>query len=334
LTLALLGCGRFGTRQAEALGRLSTARMAAVWDPELARAQRLGRCHGADIATSAEAIWERGDIDGVILATPTATHHDLALAASRAGKHALVAAPVALSLAEFDAMRRAADAAGTRLMVGQPLRFHDVARALHLAVREGDVGEPVFVHWVSIEPQSWPGGWRAWQTDPAQSGGLALHQEINGIGLALWLLDRAPERVYAQGASGASPGSAGDDSLQIEVRCANGANVLIEVHRHLPAVASHYQAAILLGTRGQAEWSTRDESLLLGQSGAHLALSTEVRALRDELEHFVACCQERREPAMTAAQVRAALAAALAANLSLQRAQPVDLANVPGMIAS
>lgn len=332
--VALLGCGLFGTRHAEALRRVPTARLAAVWDPQIARAQRLGRCHDADVVTSAEEMWQHGEIDGVILATPTATHHDLTLAAASASKHVLVEKPAALSLAEFDAMRQAASAAGTLLMVGQTLRFHDVSRALHLAAREGDIGQPVFFHWVSDSARPWPAGWRAWQTDPAQSGGMALHLGVHGIDLALWLLESAPERVYAQGAKLASPGLDVYDSLQIGVRCANGSNALIEVHLNLPVENALYQAATLLGTGGQAQWTTREETLYFGRNGARLAVGTDDRELRDELAHFVECCQEQHEPSVTENQVRWALAAALAANLSLQSAQPVAVSDIPGMTES
>lgn len=333
-TFALFGCGVFGTRHAEALVGVPTARLAAVWDPDLARAHRLGRCYGADVVASAGDLWQRGDIDGVILATPTATHHELTLAAARAGKHVLVEKPAALSVVEFDEMHRAAETAGTLLMVGQTLRFHDVSKALHRAAREGDIGQPVFFNWVSDSARSWPAGWQAWQTDPAQSGGMALHLGIHGIDLALWLLESAPERIYAQGANLASPGLAVYDSLQIGVRCANGANALIEVHLNLPADNALYQAATLLGTRGQAQWTTREESLSFSRHGARFVVAADDRELRDELAYFVECCQAGRAPSVTPTQVRWALGAALAANLALQTEQPVTVADILGMAES
>ena len=328
--LAIIGCGAFGTKHAEALGRVPTARLVAVWDPDAARARQLGRCYAADVASSAEDIWQRGDIDGVILATPTDTHHALTLAAANAGKHVLVEKPVALSLPELDDMQRAAAAARTLLMVGQTLRFHPVAQAMHRAAREGDVGQPVFFNWVSDSARSWPSGWQAWQTDPARSGGMALHLGVHGIDLALWLLDSAPERVYAQGANLASPGLRVYDSLQIGVRCANGANALVELHLNLPAEHALYQAASLLGTRGQAQWTNRDDGLYVGRGGVRLIDNGYDQSLRDELAHFVDCCQQRREPSITPEQVKWVLAAALAANRSLESGQAVVIGDVPG----
>lgn len=328
--LAIIGCGAFGTKHAAALGRVPTARLVAVWDPDVARARHLGRCHGAAVVTSADVIWRRADIDGVILATPTDTHRALVVAAANAGKHVLVEKPVALNLRDLDDMERATAAAGTMMMVGQTLRFHRVAQALHRVAREGDVGRPVFFNWVSDSARSWPAGWQAWQTDPTRSGGMALHLGVHGIDLALWLLDRAPERVYAQGANLASPALRVYDSLQIGVRCADGANALIELHLNLPVEHARYQAATLLGTRGQARWTIGDDGMSFGRGGASLLGTEGDRSLSDELSHFVDCCRQRREPSITPTQVRSVLATALAANLSLESGQAIVVGDVLG----
>ena len=331
--LAIIGCGDFGTRHAEALCRVPTARLVAVADVNAKRAERLARSFGAG-TTSVDAMCSRADIDGVILATPTDTHHTLTLAATNAGKHVLVEKPVALSLRELNEMQGAAAAAGTLLIVGQSLRFQKVPQALHRAAREGDVGQPVYFNWVSDSARAWPGGWRAWQTQPARSGGMALHLGVHGIDLALWLLDSAPERVYAQGANLASPELEVYDSLQIGIRCANGSNALIELHLNLPAANASYQAAFLLGTRGQAQWALPDDGLYIGRGGARLLADADDRSLSDELAHFVDCCQHRREPSISATQVRWVLATALAANLSLQSGEAIAVGDVPGSAGS
>ena len=325
LPLALIGCGTIGEQFVAALATLPAARLVLVCDARAERAERLARLAGASATTAPELVWRRADVAAVIIATPTPSHAPLTLAAARAGKHVLVEKPAALSLGDLDAMQRACAAAGVVLLVGQTLRFTVVGRALVEAVRAGDLGQPVLVSWVANTARPWPGGWRAWQTDPARSGGMALHLGIHGLDLALALLGSPPRRVYAQGANLAAPGLAVHDQLHLLVRCANGANALVEVYSSLPGRDNVYQAATIYGTRGQAEWTLQHDGLLLAAGGAQLLRADPTASLRAELEHFVACCQGQAEPAVTPEQARWALAAALAANRSLARGQPVEL---------
>ena len=51
-----------------------------------------------------EALLDRSDVDAVCLCTPSGLHAEQTLAAARAGKHVLVEKPMALRLADADAM--------------------------------------------------------------------------------------------------------------------------------------------------------------------------------------------------------------------------------------
>src|SRR5689334_12661712 len=80
-------------------------------------------------------------IDAVVIGTPNALHAPQAIACLEAGKHVLVEKPMATSLAEADAMCRAADASEGRLMVAHCWRFHEDVQALRRRIEAGDLGE-------------------------------------------------------------------------------------------------------------------------------------------------------------------------------------------------
>ncbi|MGH2311153.1 Gfo/Idh/MocA family protein, partial [Enterococcus faecalis] len=88
------------------------------------------------------------------------------LRAGRAGKHVHVEKPVALSLADFDAM--VAATRSTSLMVGQTVRFQPAVATLARSLHAGEVGRPRLVHVSWYTGYVWPGGWRGWQLDPAR----------------------------------------------------------------------------------------------------------------------------------------------------------------------
>jgi predicted dehydrogenase len=71
-----------------------------------------------------------GKVDVVSIATPTETHCEIACAFLEKGVHVLVEKPIALTLDEADRMIAAADALGSKLMVGQLERFNPAMVAL------------------------------------------------------------------------------------------------------------------------------------------------------------------------------------------------------------
>ena len=73
--------------------------------------------------TSLEEAVERLAFDAVVITTPTFTHAALAITAAKAGKHVLLEKPMALNLAECDAIIQACRDNGVLLQLGFMRRF-------------------------------------------------------------------------------------------------------------------------------------------------------------------------------------------------------------------
>ncbi len=104
---ALLGAGRIGKVHARAIAGDPDARLAAVADasPEAARA--VADQAGASVRTI-EDIAAAGDVDAVVICTPTDTHADLIETFARAGKAVFCEKPVDLRGAGQGLPRRGA----------------------------------------------------------------------------------------------------------------------------------------------------------------------------------------------------------------------------------
>jgi predicted dehydrogenase len=76
----------------------------------------------ADIHTDPMELIARDDIAAVGIVTPPGAHHDLSIAALKAGKHVLCEKPFALDATQAAAMRDAADRSGRTAMVGHEFR--------------------------------------------------------------------------------------------------------------------------------------------------------------------------------------------------------------------
>ena len=93
--------------------------------------------------TDVERVLADDAVDAVIIATPTATHADLAVAALEAGKHVLVEKPLAASSEEVD---RIDAARGDRIvMVGHTFVYNSAVGAVRDLVASGKLGRIQYV---------------------------------------------------------------------------------------------------------------------------------------------------------------------------------------------
>ena len=92
------------------------------------------------------------EIDAVVIATPTDTHSDIAVAAAKAGKHVFCEKPIDMTLEKTYAVVEAVEEAGVLFQVGFNRRFDHNFRRVREHVEEGNVGEPHIVRVTSRDP--------------------------------------------------------------------------------------------------------------------------------------------------------------------------------------
>ena len=92
----------------------------------------------------------RDDVDAVAIATPARTHHPIAMAALRAGKHVLVEKPLADSVPDGREMVAAAEAHGLVLMTDHTYCYTPAVQRIRELVADGALGEILFVDSVRI----------------------------------------------------------------------------------------------------------------------------------------------------------------------------------------
>jgi predicted dehydrogenase len=85
-------------------------------------------------------------LDAVVIATPAASHFTIAQAALDAGKHVLVEKPLATNTAEVDELIRLANSHRVVLMVGHTFIYNDAVRRLRKMIREGELGDIVYLY--------------------------------------------------------------------------------------------------------------------------------------------------------------------------------------------
>jgi predicted dehydrogenase len=141
LDIGVCGLGSIGRRHLRVLATRSDVR-AHGFDPafEPTEAERTIVVESSyeDLLTNAA--------DGVIIATPDASHAPLAQQACRAGVAVLVEKPVTDSTPAADDMQRVAEEHGVPVLVGHVLRHAAVVRRARQLLAEAAIGTPVSFH--------------------------------------------------------------------------------------------------------------------------------------------------------------------------------------------
>ena len=138
--LGLIGCGAFGQFCMATYAKMPQVRPAAMVDVQGDLARRVGRAFGVPAFESPGELLDRPDVDIVHVATPPSTHHQLVLAAARAGKHVLCEKPLAMNTAEGSQMLAAVAAKGLIAPTNLILRYNAVTVAAKAVIDSGALG--------------------------------------------------------------------------------------------------------------------------------------------------------------------------------------------------
>jgi len=182
--LGFLGVGWIGRSRLDALTAAGAAEVAAIADPAVPGA----------LGSLGELL--EADLDGVVIATPSAQHAEQAIAAFERGLPVFVQKPVGRSAAEVREVVEAARRADRLLGVDLSYRHAAAFGAAHDAVRSGALGD-VFAADLAFHNAYGPD--KPWFYDPQLSGGgCVIDLGIHLVDLAVWTLDIAPADVRAR----------------------------------------------------------------------------------------------------------------------------------------
>ena len=175
--LGLVGLGWWGGELAAAVRRSGAAELVACHARTAAAREDFAERTGCRAVGSLQEMLAAEDVEGVILATPHSVHADQVCEAAGAGKHVLVEKPFTLTVEEGRRAVEAADAAGTRLMVGYQRRRQVPNRRIHEMLGRGEMGTPLMASSMFNVSRGYPATWRAEDAETPLGGmtGLGVH---------------------------------------------------------------------------------------------------------------------------------------------------------------
>ncbi|WP_068115849.1 Gfo/Idh/MocA family protein [Tropicimonas marinistellae] len=168
----ILGCGDVcEVKSGPALQKAGRSSVRIVMRRDGAKAADYARRHGvAHWTDDADTLLTDPEIDAVYIATPPSTHADYAIRAVQAGKHVLLEKPMALTVAECDAVIAAQKSTGRKLCVAYYRRALPRFEHFRQIAQSGEIGALRMVeirHFLPTEAR--PD--QPWKIDPAIGGG-------------------------------------------------------------------------------------------------------------------------------------------------------------------
>ena len=279
LGIGLVGAGAImRLSHAPTVSKTAGARLAAVFDRDLSRAEALAGEFGGKAYNELEAMLSSSDVDAVIVATPNRFHEEGVVAAAAHGKHVFCEKPLTIDIQSGYRMVKVCREAGVVLQVGFNQRFWSQVQIAKSLVEAGFIGK---IHQVrsnySEKASAYPAATN-YRYDMAQSGGatiidLTIHRidllrhlvgDISGV-MAELVHSELPEKV--------------DDNVFMLTRFEEGARGCLSGNRFSPNIGD---GTDLYGTEGTIHISSETSSPV---NAAQLAVYTEkcVKDLPDVL---------------------------------------------------
>jgi predicted dehydrogenase len=319
---------------AAALAGADGAELAGVADDDAERGRAFADRHDTELVDAADLA---AAVDAAVVTAPNARHLDWIESAAAAGADVLCEKPLMPTVAGCDrAIATCADA-GVELGVAMPLRFSVPARRAREALEAGAVGDLGSIS--GANRSAMPGGWFA---DPDLAGGGAVvDHTVHLVDLVHWLTGERVAEVYGEQATRLHDVPVEDVNV-LSMELTDGTAFLLDGSWSTPQEWDFWgdariellgdDGSVAVDCFGQTFRRTRDppghggRPPVDGRGDAATGIDRVYWGSDPELaliEEFVDAVAAGREPAVTGAEGRAAVAVVEAAYESAERGEPV-----------
>jgi hypothetical protein len=295
-SIVLVGCGDWGKNIAKTLVHLNALK--GIVDPHpTEQVVALTKELNVPLLDFNECLKD-SYLSGMVMATPTPTHFNLAFKALTAGKHVLVEKPLATEKKQVQNLIKLAQKKNRVLMVGHLLLYHPAFQKILEWVESGKLGKILEI-----------------QTYRKNLGKIHLHESVawdlgpHDLSMVFALIQGKPLKKFS--AQGHAYASSHDDISTLSLEFEEGLFAQINLSRLHPWKE---QKLIVVGTQGMAvfddtkPWDQKavfyknyttleKEKVILhkDQTGETANLSP-AEPLRLELEHFIQCIERSQIP--------------------------------------
>ncbi|MEK5038292.1 Gfo/Idh/MocA family protein [Sporosarcina sp. FSL K6-3457] len=292
----------------------------ALCDSNEQRLTEVGKRYGiTKLYSNYAELLKNEEIDAVSICTWNNTHAEIAIAALEAGKHVLVEKPLSMTVEQALAVEVAVKKSGKILQVGFVRRHGDNTKLLKRFIDQDEFGEIYYAKASCLRRLGNPGGW--FSDQEKSGGGPLIDLGVHMIDIC-WYLMGKPRPVSVSGNTYSRLGNRShienltfykaadynptinnvEDLANALIRFDNGASLYVDVSFTLHAKKDELFVK-LFGEKGGAEIEpelamvTEKNNTILNITPQIDSLSFDFEgAFQNEINHFVDCCLEGKEP--------------------------------------
>ena len=265
LRIGVIGAGRIGIVHSGSVHDTEGAELAVIVDAVEESAAKLAGKYGVKHTTNVDDIFTKGDVDAIIVGSPTPTHVDLISRAIDAGIHVLCEKPVDLDINRANTISDKVKNSKTNVSIAFNRRYDPNFAAVHARVAAGEIGKLEQLILTSRDPGEPP---RAYI---AVSGGIFRDQVIHDFDIARFFVgDIAEVSTFAANAFSSDIKAEGDfDTAVTNMRSVDGKLVSIVSSRR--AVFGYDQRLEAFGEKGMLQVSNLTDTSVQSFASDHTA---------------------------------------------------------------
>ncbi|MEW5717327.1 MAG: Gfo/Idh/MocA family oxidoreductase [Chloroflexota bacterium] len=325
IRIGVIGLGVMGMRHAQVCHEMRGVELVGVADIKPDVVARASEQFGVPGFADYKEMLEKIALDAVVVATSDQFHRAPCELAAARGIYIFLEKPIAMNLADGQAIIDAARQHNVKLMVGHTLRYDPRYIAVQQAAADGKFGD--IIHLYARRNATVRSSRRLEGRADA-----VMFQGVHDIDAFHWITGAKVTRVSAESVSKVLADLKIPDATIATLRFSNGAIALMEQSWALPiGVPALLDAQLeVVGSKGAAYIDFHQPSLALFTDGVWsqpdviLALPG-AHYLKDEYEQFLAFVAGEAEPKVSGEDALEALRVALAIVESAKSGKPVDL---------
>jgi predicted dehydrogenase len=327
MRIAVIGLAGVGGVHVAKVSHLSGAELACVCDivPDIGK--QVGEKYKVNVYTSAEEMFQKEKLEGVILATPPKSHYPLTKLAAENGVHVLAEKPMASTVEDCQKMIDICKDKKVTLMVGHKKRFIPVMVRLKELV-DGELGPIRYM--LHRYPHPWMSN-KDWFWAENDGGGPILENAVHAADILGFLMGDV-EHVYAEGGTFFAPHRKPQiDCAVYTLRFKSGsiANVGAGMVSMPPFNFEDYYIANENGVAQVSGHFDSAESIQFAfrkdPQKVHEESYPGADSFKAEIEHFIECAKTGAEPRASGEAGKKAVAICRAVKKSSETGKPVEV---------
>jgi len=325
LKIGIIGVGFIGEYHIQAFKAIADAEVTAICDVSESRlAAMKNEYHIPSAYSSISDMLTSENLDGVLIATPDQFHRQPVAEVAAAGIPMLLEKPIALTLADAEAIIEAAERANVPVLQGISIQFHPMYAAIRERWQTGEFGP---AHTIYSN--------RLIQIDNAQrfKGRCSVNQYVacHDFHWMMSVVGKDVESIYALKSNGRAYAETGEaDSYWNLLKWKNGAIGSALMTWAMPESFENYveDEILVIGPKGAAEKNRSNQLRFLNGNLEEIIAAEGFTGLEeyvDQGNHFLEVIRGEAEPVVTLLDGLRAQKLIWGAEESIKTGQPVDI---------